>query len=77
MTVEIEVTRTADASDLAKALAAQGFVADTEGAGCIRVEAESCAHIEHALEDWTAARGLPFVPQVVDDQHVVLAPPGS
>ena len=38
---------------------------------------DDLAVVEHAVEDWTAERGLPFVPLVVDDQHVVLSPPGS
>jgi hypothetical protein len=38
---------------------------------------DDLAVVEHAVEDWTAERGLPFVPLVVDDKHVVLSPPGS
>jgi hypothetical protein len=77
MTVEVEVARTADAEDLAQSLSAGGFRADAGEAGRIRVEVEACSEIEHALEDWAAERGLPFVPQCLDDEHVVIAPPGS
>ena len=77
MTIEIELTRTADTGDLAQALSAEGFVADTPGLGCIRVEAADCTVVAHVLESWAAERGLPFVPQHVDERHLVLSPPGS
>ncbi len=77
MTIEIELTRTADTGDLAQALSAKGFETDTPGSGCIRVEAADCTVVAHALESWAAERGLPFVPQHLDERHLVLSPPGS
>jgi len=69
MTVHVELARTGDANDVAQALTANGFAADAVGdAGHVLVE---------ALEDWTAARGLPFVSQVVGEGRLVLYPPGS
>ncbi len=39
--------------------------------------ADDLALVEHAIEGWTAERGLPFVPLLVDEKHFVLSPPGS
>lgn len=78
MTVDVELTRTADAPDLARSLAAQGFETDVRGKpGHVLVSADDVVGVEHALEDWTAERGLPFVPYHLDEQRVVLCPPGS
>ncbi|HEU0304285.1 MAG TPA: hypothetical protein VFR32_06875 [Gaiellaceae bacterium] len=78
MRVHIEVVRTTDAEDLARSLAAQGIHADvlTEP-DRVAATADDVALVDHAVEDWTAERGLPFVPQHVDERHVVLCPPGS
>ena len=78
MRVEIEVARSSDAEDLAQSLTAQGIQADvlTEP-DRVATTADDLAVVEHALEGWTAERGLPFVPLQVDEQHVVLSPPGS
>ena len=78
MRVDIELVRSADAEDLARSLAAQGIQADVLTApDRVTATADTVAHVDHALEDWTAERGLPFVPQHVDERHVVLCPPGS
>jgi hypothetical protein len=76
--VDIEVARSADAEDLTQSLAAQGIKADvlTEP-DRVTTTADDLALVEHAVEEWTAERGLPFVPLHVDEQHVVLSPPGS
>jgi hypothetical protein len=76
--VDIEVARSADAQDLAQSLVAQGIQADvlTEP-DRVTARADDLALVEHAVEEWTADRGLPFVPLHVDEQHVVLSPPGS
>ena len=78
MRVDIELARSSDAEDLAQSLTAQGIKADvlTES-NRIAVTADDLALVEHAVESWTAERGLPFVPLHVDEQHVVLSPPGS
>lgn len=78
MKVDIELVRSGDAEDLARSLAAQGIEADvlTEP-DRVTATADDLAVVDHALEDWSAERGLPFVPQHVDDRHVVLCPPGS
>jgi hypothetical protein len=78
MRIDIELARSSDAEDLAQSLNAQGIQADvlTEPAR-VTATAENLALVEHAVEDWAAERGLPFVPQHVDEQHVVLSPPGS
>ena len=78
MTVDVELTRTTDASDLAAALTAQGFSVDAvAGSGHILVHAGDLAGVEHALEDWTASCGLPFVSHVLGEDRLVLCPPGS
>jgi hypothetical protein len=78
MRVDIEVARSSDAEDLAQSLTAQGIQADvlTEP-DRVAVTADDAAAVEHAVEKWTAERGLPFVPLQVDEQHVVITPPGS
>jgi hypothetical protein len=78
MKVHIELTRSTDAEDLARSLTAQGIQAEVlTDPDRVTAMAEDLAVVEHAVEDWTAERGLPFVPQVVDDRHVVVSPPGS
>jgi hypothetical protein len=78
MRFDVEVTRSTDAEDLAQALTAQGLEADvlTEP-DRVAVTASDLACVEHAVEEWTAERGLPFVPLHVGEQRVVVAPPGS
>jgi hypothetical protein len=78
MKVDIEVTRSSDAEDLAQSLTARGIQADVlTDPDRVAVTAPDLALVEHAVEEWTAERGLPFVPLQVDEQHVVLSPPGS
>jgi hypothetical protein len=78
MKVDIELTRTSDAEDLAQALAAQGIAAEVRtGPDRVTATADDAVLVEHAVEDWTAERGLPFVPLHVDERRVVLSPPGS
>jgi hypothetical protein len=78
MTVDVKCVRTSDAPDLVRSLAEQGFQADIVAAeGHIAVSADDLPGVEHALERWAAERGLPFVPHLVDERHVVLCPPGS
>jgi hypothetical protein len=78
MRVDIELTRSSDAEDVARSLTAQGIPADVlTDPDRVAAMADDLASVEHALEEWTAERGLPFVPQQVDEQHVVLSPPGS
>jgi hypothetical protein len=78
MRVDIEVARSSDAEDLAQSLIAQGIEADVlTKPDRVAATADDVARVEHAVESWTAERGLPFVPLHVDDEHVVLSPPGS
>lgn len=78
MTVAVELMRTADAPDLVRTLAAQGLDADMDEACCeLRVRADSVVSVGHAVEAWSASRGLPFVPYLVGENRVVLAPPAS
>ena len=78
MRVDIEVARSSDAEDLAQSLTAQGIKADvlTEP-DRVAATSDDLALVGHAVESWTAERGLPFVPLHMDEQHVVLSPPGS
>lgn len=76
MTVAIELTRTCDAPDIARALAARGLDArPAPENGHILVRASDLAEVEHALDAWVEERGLPFVPFHVDERTVCLAPP--
>ena len=78
MKVHIELTRSTDVDDLARSLKAQGIQAEVlTDPDRVAAEADDVALVEHAIDDWTAERGLPFVPLHVDDRHVVLSPPGS
>jgi hypothetical protein len=77
MKVEIELTRSADAEDLVQSLSAQGIEATVTEADCVTANAEDFALVEHAVEEWTVERGLPFVPMLVDGNRVVVSPPGS
>jgi hypothetical protein len=78
MTVAVELMRTTDAPDLALILAEHGLEADARGGSCeLMVLADSVVSVEHAVEDWTASRGLPFVPYLVGVDRVIVAPPGS
>ena len=76
--IHIEVTRSSDAEDLARSLTAQGIVANVlSDPYRVTAVADDLTLVEHAVEDWTAERGLPFVPLHVDEKHFVLSPPGS
>lgn len=77
MRFDIDLTRTPDAEDLVQSLTAQGIEAELAEPDRITAKAEDFALVEHAVEEWTAERGLPFVPMHVDDRRVVVSPPGS
>ena len=77
MTVDVEVSRSCDATDLARALAAQGFEANVQETGHVEVVGDDLTQLEHALDAWVAEKGLPFVPHFADDGRVVLTPPAS
>lgn len=78
MTVDVELTRTIDAGDLARALTEHGLPADAiADSGHVLVDAADVTSVRHAVADWTAERGLPFVSHVVDERRLVLSPPGS
>jgi hypothetical protein len=77
MTVDVELMRPSDAADLARSLSTQGLSAELRNDGHVVVSADDIAGVEHAVEGWAAARGLPFVSHHLDGQRVVLCPPGS
>ena len=77
MKVDIEMTRSSDAEDLVQSLSAKGIDAERAEPDRVTARAEDFALVEHAVEEWTAERGLPFVPMHVDDHRVVVSPPGS
>jgi hypothetical protein len=77
MKFEIELTRSADAEDLVQSLSAKGIEAELSKPDCVTAQAEDFALVEHAVEEWTAERGLPFVPMHIDNRRVVVTPPGS
>ena len=59
--VDIELTRSSDAEDLTRSLTAQGIPADLlPEPGHVEATAEDLAFVGHAVEDWTAERGLPY-----------------
>jgi hypothetical protein len=78
MKVHIDVSRSSDAEDLAQSLTARGIPANVlSGPDRVTAVADDLTLVEHAVEDWSAERGLPFVPLHVDEKHFVLSPPGS
>jgi hypothetical protein len=77
MKIDIELTRSSDAEDLVQSLSAKGIDAKLAEPDRVTANAEDFALVEHAVEMWTAERGLPFVPMHVDDRRVVVSPPGS
>jgi hypothetical protein len=77
MKVDIELTRSSDAEDFVQSLSAKGIEAKLTEPDRVTANAEDFALVEHAVEEWTAERGLPFVPIHVDDRRVVISPPGS
>jgi hypothetical protein len=77
MKFDIELTRSADAEDLVQSLSAKGIEAELSEPDRVTAKAEDFTLVEHAVEEWSAERGLPFVPMHVDDKRVVVSPPGS
>jgi hypothetical protein len=78
VTVSVELARTGDAPDLALILAEHGLEADVRGGSCeLVVVADDIVSVEHAVDAWTASRGLPFVPYLVGADRVIVAPPPS
>jgi hypothetical protein len=76
--IDIDLARSSDAEDLAQSLTAQGIPTDVgSDPGRVTATADDPGLVEHAVEAWTAERGLPFVPLQVDERHVLLSPPGS
>ena len=76
MTVAIELTRTCDGPDIARALAERGLDARmASGNGHLVVRADDLAQVERALGAWMEERELPFVPYQIDERTVCLAPP--
>jgi hypothetical protein len=78
MKIQIELTRGSDAEDLAQWLNEQGIQSEVlTDPDRVDAVADDLALVEHAVEDWTAERELPFVPLVVDGKHVIVTPPGG
>lgn len=78
MTIAVELMRTADAPELALILAEHGLEADVRGGSCeLMVVTGDLVSVEHAVDEWTSRRGLPFVPYLVGSDRVIVAPPGS
>lgn len=82
-TIRIELARTVDATDVAQALAAHGLtprlvevdgIWEVDVAG--RVERQDVVtDATHALDDWVAERGVPFVAVQVEDRRLIVRPP--
>ena len=77
MKVDIELSRSADAEDLVESLSAKGIDAKLTEPDRVTAKAKDFLLVQHAVEEWSAERGLPFVPLHVDDRRVVVTPPGS
>jgi hypothetical protein len=76
----VELTRETDGPELLEVLARHGLegrLVDHEDN--VAVEVPDCdeAQLAHAIEDWIAARELPFVPVRIDDCTFALSPPAG
>lgn len=76
----VELARPADAWEALEALEGHGLVAEIvsrEGRWEIEVAGGTVEEASHALDDWLAARGLPFVPMRVGARRLTLRPPAE
>jgi hypothetical protein len=78
--VEITPSQPLGWQGVAEALAAGGLaarlVATSPNLG-LEVDRGDVSEIAHALDSWLHDRGFGLVPQVVDDEHIVLRPPAA
>ncbi len=76
----VELARPADAWEALEALSRRGLVARIvarEGRWEIEVSEGTVGEASHALDDWLAARGLPFIPMRLDERRLALVPPAE
>jgi hypothetical protein len=82
--IEVELVRVVDRDQVLETLRAYGFDArrtDHDGAPALEVRCgpdwdRACDEIVAELESWIAERGIPLVPERIDDR-VLLRPPAS
>ena len=75
--VEIAPAQTLGWQGLAEALAASGVdssLVETTPGLRTAVGMSRASDVARALESWLVERGSPLLPQVVDDEHIVLRP---
>jgi hypothetical protein len=79
--IRIEVARACDTDDVIDALGAHGMDATLVEAGEgveIAVPSEGdVSNVSHALDDWAAARGVPFVAVPCGERRLTVRPPGD
>jgi hypothetical protein len=76
----VELTRDSDGPGLLETLAEHGLEGElVDHHEYLAVEVADCdeAQLAHAIEDWIAARELPFVPVRIDDCTFAVSPPGG
>jgi hypothetical protein len=82
-TIQIESCRSLDGEELLAAFAARGLDGELLQDAApftyrLRSNGEGVArHVELALEDWAASRGLPLIPTRLADGGFVLRPPAG
>jgi hypothetical protein len=75
--VEIAPSQSLGWQGLAEALAASGLessLLETSPGLRVAVGLSRAPEVARALESWLVDRGSPLLPQVVDDEHIVLRP---
>ena len=84
--VRVEVARSADAGDVLEALGAHGLPAtliEENGSWEIEVASDdddaghAVTEVSHALDDWVAERGIPFISMRVGERRLTVRPPGD
>jgi len=76
----VELMRETDGPELLETLAAHGLAGElVEHENNLAVEVPDCDEtaLAHAIEDWIAARELPFVPVRIDDCTYAVSPPAG
>jgi hypothetical protein len=78
MTIAVELTRAVDGPEVKAMLAVGGVEAELEDGGCgLLVHADNAETVSHLLEEWSAKRGLPFLPLQLDGSSFALVPPAG
>ena len=79
-TIRVEVARRCDARGVLDALGTHGLTAtlvEVNGSWEIDIAGDDEVEVGHALDDWAADRGVPFVAMKVGERRLAVRPPGD